>query len=406
VLDARVGGLDAVALEFPRAARAKEWWSSELYRPIKAIRHATATSGYGAGRGDGLIGIVRHAGVRLHMHRRAIRVWSAVGLVLIGLIATVCFSITRSGRDPVPAESETYAARAAGAVPVLAATSARREESVGTLGPAAEQPTSGAMAELRACCGSDDGTSAACAARLDLLSATAEALAEWLCDTSCGKQTRFAAIQGASIGRAPADLFAFLDRLQSECSRFRETPILPAILARAEETHPGWLASVQQHVTPEVVFGAESEALVQLMEYFVERDDPYVEALLRDGARGYFGGSDEQVFRAGLIVAVHAAGGAETVDFMESLMDSSHLPPDARMGCLLVQFLATEKARIDGSAERAMQTIRAALSDPRLARDAANQLVKYFDPHAPPGGFDPEAWAELMAAADSLADVH
>jgi uncharacterized protein (DUF1330 family) len=33
-----------VLLEFPSAARAKEWWNSELYRPIKAIRHATARS--------------------------------------------------------------------------------------------------------------------------------------------------------------------------------------------------------------------------------------------------------------------------------------------------------------------------------------------------------------------------
>ena len=31
-------------LEFPNAARAKEWWNSDLYRPIKAIRHATASS--------------------------------------------------------------------------------------------------------------------------------------------------------------------------------------------------------------------------------------------------------------------------------------------------------------------------------------------------------------------------
>lgn len=31
-----------VVLEFPSAARAKEWWNSDLYRPIKAIRHATA----------------------------------------------------------------------------------------------------------------------------------------------------------------------------------------------------------------------------------------------------------------------------------------------------------------------------------------------------------------------------
>ncbi len=31
-----------VLLEFPSVARAKEWWGSELYAPIKAIRHATA----------------------------------------------------------------------------------------------------------------------------------------------------------------------------------------------------------------------------------------------------------------------------------------------------------------------------------------------------------------------------
>ena len=33
-----------VILEFPTATRAMEWWDSELYRPIKAIRYATAES--------------------------------------------------------------------------------------------------------------------------------------------------------------------------------------------------------------------------------------------------------------------------------------------------------------------------------------------------------------------------
>ena len=33
-----------VVLEFPDAARAREWWGSDLYAPIKAIRHATATT--------------------------------------------------------------------------------------------------------------------------------------------------------------------------------------------------------------------------------------------------------------------------------------------------------------------------------------------------------------------------
>ena len=31
-----------VVLEFPTAQRAREWWDSPLYAPIKAIRHATA----------------------------------------------------------------------------------------------------------------------------------------------------------------------------------------------------------------------------------------------------------------------------------------------------------------------------------------------------------------------------
>ena len=33
-----------VVLEFPTAARAKEWWESEMYRPAKQLRHATARS--------------------------------------------------------------------------------------------------------------------------------------------------------------------------------------------------------------------------------------------------------------------------------------------------------------------------------------------------------------------------
>jgi uncharacterized protein (DUF1330 family) len=33
-----------VILEFPSAARAREWWDSEDYRPAKALRHATAST--------------------------------------------------------------------------------------------------------------------------------------------------------------------------------------------------------------------------------------------------------------------------------------------------------------------------------------------------------------------------
>jgi len=33
-----------VILEFPSAQRAREWWGSEVYAPIKKIRHETAAS--------------------------------------------------------------------------------------------------------------------------------------------------------------------------------------------------------------------------------------------------------------------------------------------------------------------------------------------------------------------------
>jgi uncharacterized protein (DUF1330 family) len=33
-----------VVLEFPTLQRAKEWWSSEDYRPAKVLRHASATT--------------------------------------------------------------------------------------------------------------------------------------------------------------------------------------------------------------------------------------------------------------------------------------------------------------------------------------------------------------------------
>jgi uncharacterized protein (DUF1330 family) len=33
-----------VIIEFPSVARAKEWWSSEEYRPAKAIRQASAVT--------------------------------------------------------------------------------------------------------------------------------------------------------------------------------------------------------------------------------------------------------------------------------------------------------------------------------------------------------------------------
>lgn len=31
-----------VVLEFPTAERAREWWASEMYRPAKQLRHASA----------------------------------------------------------------------------------------------------------------------------------------------------------------------------------------------------------------------------------------------------------------------------------------------------------------------------------------------------------------------------
>ena len=34
----------AVILEFPSVQRAREWWNSGLYAPIKAVRHAAATT--------------------------------------------------------------------------------------------------------------------------------------------------------------------------------------------------------------------------------------------------------------------------------------------------------------------------------------------------------------------------
>jgi uncharacterized protein (DUF1330 family) len=33
-----------VVLEFPNAAKAREWWSSKEYAPAKSIRHRTATT--------------------------------------------------------------------------------------------------------------------------------------------------------------------------------------------------------------------------------------------------------------------------------------------------------------------------------------------------------------------------
>ena len=33
-----------VVLEFPTAQRAREWWDSDLYRPVRALRQACANS--------------------------------------------------------------------------------------------------------------------------------------------------------------------------------------------------------------------------------------------------------------------------------------------------------------------------------------------------------------------------
>jgi len=33
-----------VVLEFPSTQRAREWWGSQVYAPVKAIRHASARS--------------------------------------------------------------------------------------------------------------------------------------------------------------------------------------------------------------------------------------------------------------------------------------------------------------------------------------------------------------------------
>lgn len=227
---------------------------------------------------------------------------------------------------------------------------------------------------------------------------TADVLSRWLCESSLGVNAIGTGLSSLLVRMPPQRFLGLIDDIQVGCDRFRETPIWIKVLDGALQYHPEWYAQVADRVLPETVFGARSEGPVQAAEAFVT--DERIRLLLEDGARGYFGGSPEQMHRAGLIVIVNPRPGEDRTAFIGSLLDSAMTTSEGQMGCLIAQFLAAGQDPNDPA--QAASLLLRCLQDDRFSTDASLQLTRYFD-DGDSRGLDPRQWLVIMRMARSIA---
>jgi hypothetical protein len=229
-------------------------------------------------------------------------------------------------------------------------------------------------------------------------------LGEWLCDTSLGLKECSVVMQEYFCSVAPASLMEIVDLVQSECERFRETPILLSAFKYACAESADWCGEVERFLTAETLFGARSEGPVQLSEALAMESE-YVMMILEDGGRGYHGGSAAQMHRAALIAVVLSPNEERYLSYLESLIDSPLTTADGGIGCLLAHFGPSGRGAISGNYSRVVSLLRRMLIDPRFRVDAANQLTRDRSP-IPPDAFPLAEWSEIMATATAIVEAN
>lgn len=337
---------------------------------------------------------------------------AASGIVLAAVAA---LWLRREARSPAPETSvATPSAPASSRAAIeLEPRSGERQPAAASPQPREPEPPSplpGPLDALASCVlASGEPTEAtesmarirACLADIDLAEIEAPALASWLCSHDPSSPARQVLIEQASIRRSPGEFLRFVDELQDAiCDEMTERLPQAAALLWAESNDPAWLAEVQASIDAQALFGGASDGVVLMAEYFVERGDARIAAMLAAGARGELGGTPEQMVRAANVVAVHEDRGEPYLAFCASLLDSPATTPDELMGNHLLAFTLRDKASLDGNWRRSIALVERMLDDPRFAVEAASQLLAQHTRQ--PQGFPDSEWERLLARARIL----
>lgn len=240
----------------------------------------------------------------------------------------------------------------------------------------------------------------ACLARIESEGLPCAELGTWLHSSGHPLGSKALVLQSLVHRLDPEIAADFLDCAFQRSPDLLETDLLAHVVTAIEHEDIEWVRGFGLALRPERVFAARTDALVLLLKPFAARDEHYLN-LLQDGARGFYGGKPDQMYRAGAVAAVTMQPGEAYVAFMESIVDSPFTTSEGQIGCFLTQFVLQGKSRIEGDPGRAARVLDRVLDDRRFALDASRQLLKYFDRN-PPIGIPARDWEALRERAQKI----
>jgi hypothetical protein len=177
-------------------------------------------------------------------------------------------------------------------------------------------------------------------------------------------------------------------------------------IAQALEREPAFGSELAQELHGERVFAPGSGcALIGAALELAGQGDEAMRLVLEQGARGEWGGTEEQVSDAIYQASGLHARPAERLAFLESVLASPALrgrrfEADALMGSLLAPRSVDAR-----DPAPALELTRRLLRDPRLGADAARHLLVLEDFDSLPSAWSAGDHAELVALAREVAGV-
>ncbi len=168
---------------------------------------------------------------------------------------------------------------------------------------------------------------------------------------------------------------------------------------------PAWCARFSAALRPELAFSAGGSAELALVDALATAGFEEQRAVLEAGARGDWGGSEEQVAFA----LVNAWGlqrdpGARG-EFLLSVMRSPNFTGRAHEVSTLVDC-AVDPAAVDEDVPRALGLVEELLSNPRLGTEAARRLLELHQENRLPRWFTTGQGKKLLEGAQARARPH
>lgn len=333
------------------------------------------------------------------------------GLLVAGSVAVaagIAWVAARSRRpEPGPGVPEGQVGRVnspagspAGPAP-LAAETAAGQRTTAAVDPSTAGPAHSSNLAWSACLDHGDETRIWDCLRVHLdPHPDAKEVGRHLCTSGQDPATSQALLLGAALDRMPAaDALSWLREVEVACPRFLGWSVLEHAIEQLRARDPAWLQQFVAALTPDRLFAEQSgESGLLLAAHLREKGDLEIREWVERGARGEWGGTAEQIERAiGLSLAVDRTP-ADRLEFLRSVLASESVPGDGSLGSTFVLELLNPKTIAGGDSASALDTIEAALCDPRFKESAAATLcLRYKDD--PPAGCDPVAWKKLRGRA-------